>query len=427
MSKIICDVCGTSYPETSGQCPICGSVRAGNAGVISESGKAGEGTSGYTYVKGGRFSKANVRKRNKGEKIPVVETPIQTEDETDSESGKSSKGLVITAICLMLAIVAVVVFIVFRFFFPELGLNFAGSGKETTETTQMLIPCEELDLDVNHIILNNKGDARMLYANLKPADTTDAVAYSSSDVKVVTVSKEGKIVAVGHGRATITVQCGAFTQECVVECTFEDIEETTEDTTAPTEETTEPVMEFKLNRKDMTLSSKGESWVVYDGKVDASEITWTSDNDSVAKIENGKVTAVGGGVTTVYGEYQGTKVSCIVRCSFTTNNAGVSGSGGGISEDGGGIGEDGGAVSANLSVHTQYGSTGGDITVSVNDVLNMSLKDEGGNSVSGATWSSSDSDVCSVSGSTVTAKASGMATVSATYNGKTYNCKIRVY
>ena len=26
MSKIICDVCGTRYPESSNQCPICGCV-----------------------------------------------------------------------------------------------------------------------------------------------------------------------------------------------------------------------------------------------------------------------------------------------------------------------------------------------------------------------------------------------------------------
>ena len=27
MSKIICDVCGTRYPETADQCPICGHIR----------------------------------------------------------------------------------------------------------------------------------------------------------------------------------------------------------------------------------------------------------------------------------------------------------------------------------------------------------------------------------------------------------------
>ena len=29
MNKIICDVCGTDYPETAAQCPICGCASAG--------------------------------------------------------------------------------------------------------------------------------------------------------------------------------------------------------------------------------------------------------------------------------------------------------------------------------------------------------------------------------------------------------------
>ena len=62
MSKIICDVCGTSYPETATQCPICGCMRPAEAQGLS--GEA-ESPRTYTHVKGGRFSKANVRKRNK--------------------------------------------------------------------------------------------------------------------------------------------------------------------------------------------------------------------------------------------------------------------------------------------------------------------------------------------------------------------------
>ena len=31
MNKIICDVCGTAYPETSSQCPICGFARTAEA------------------------------------------------------------------------------------------------------------------------------------------------------------------------------------------------------------------------------------------------------------------------------------------------------------------------------------------------------------------------------------------------------------
>lgn len=418
MSKIICEVCGTSYPETATQCPICGCVRPGDAKSVKGNGESGDGATGYTYVKGGRFSKSNVRKRNSGRKVPVVESAKVSDVDSESKDEKTSKGLIITAIVLMLAIVAVVVFIVFRFFFPGLGFNF-GAEATTTAATVLEIPCEDLRLDVSHITLNNKNDARMLYANVTPKDTTDVVTYTSGDDKIATVSKEGKIVAVGRGRVTITVKCGAFEETCEVECNFEDVEDTTGETTEATEETTVPTVEFKLNRKDMTLA-KGESWVVYDGEVDASKITWTSDDTSVAKIENGKVTAVGGGVTNVYGEYQGVKVSCIVRCNSAASNSGVTGSGGGISEDGGGAQPTGSCKLYNLS-----GGAADDVTISVNESFTLQLRDQSGNPVQ-AQWSSTDSQVCTVSGGTVKGVANGTTSVTATYNGTTYSCVIRV-
>ena len=74
MNKIICDVCGTMYPESAAQCPICGcakqaEVETPTADMIPEETETGS----YTPVKGGRFSKANVRKRNKNVEQPVVE------------------------------------------------------------------------------------------------------------------------------------------------------------------------------------------------------------------------------------------------------------------------------------------------------------------------------------------------------------------
>ena len=72
MSKIICEVCGTSYPETANQCPICGCVRPADATSV-ETDTAVE--TGYTYVKGGRFSKANVRKRNRSAGKPAEVAP----------------------------------------------------------------------------------------------------------------------------------------------------------------------------------------------------------------------------------------------------------------------------------------------------------------------------------------------------------------
>ena len=40
MSKVICDVCGTTYPETAQQCPICGCAKNTTAQTVA--GEAGE-------------------------------------------------------------------------------------------------------------------------------------------------------------------------------------------------------------------------------------------------------------------------------------------------------------------------------------------------------------------------------------------------
>ena len=36
MNKVICDICGTSYPDTADQCPICGYSRDLNGDNILE-------------------------------------------------------------------------------------------------------------------------------------------------------------------------------------------------------------------------------------------------------------------------------------------------------------------------------------------------------------------------------------------------------
>ena len=189
--------------------------------------------------------------------------------------------------------------------------------------------------------------------------------------------------------------------------------------------------EFRLNRKDITFSAKGDSWILYSGSVAKNLITWSSSNESVATFDNGTVVAVGSGTTEVHAEYNGQKISCIIRCNFQ-ENAGVAGSGGGVSEDGGGaVTEDGGNTSSgtetgSCAIYTQYG--GGavtDITLKTDEKVGLVLKDAAGNTIQ-VTWSVSGNG-CTVSGNTVTGSVSGSVnTVSATYNGVTYSCTIRV-
>ena len=72
MNKIICDVCGTRYPESAEQCPICGRVGAGEKKAESAEVEGAYGRE-YSRTKGGHFSKANVKKRTDG--APIIEAP----------------------------------------------------------------------------------------------------------------------------------------------------------------------------------------------------------------------------------------------------------------------------------------------------------------------------------------------------------------
>lgn len=341
MSKIICELCGTAYPDTSTHCPICGSVYSGEVSSITTEKTDSNEKGTYTHVKGGRFSKANVRKRNRTNQpneIPA-KAPQSNQPTRRSPAKRKNSGFAVFVIILMLLLLAIVLYLTFKFFWPALP------SVNATEPTQNHVPavtddtsvrCTELTLDVSEFVLSEQGSARMIYISLSPANTTDPVSYSTSDPAVATVNEYGKVEAVGPGQAVITITCGDMQSTCSVLCDFQ--EEPTDVGTEPTEETTEPTEEpteeLRLNRADITFSSKGERWMLYSGNIDVSKITWSSDNESVAQITDGTVTAVGAGMTMVHGEYNGMKVSCIIRCAFS--NSGYEGVGGH-----GGVGEDG--------------------------------------------------------------------------------------
>ena len=111
MSKIMCDVCGTADPETATVCPICGCAKNTTAQTAADMAEEGEGAASYNYVKGGRFSRKNVRKRNKGKDFS------RTEDSGDGQEG-TNRGLIIVVVALLLAIAAVLIYIGVRFILP---------------------------------------------------------------------------------------------------------------------------------------------------------------------------------------------------------------------------------------------------------------------------------------------------------------------
>lgn len=425
MSKIICDVCGTSYPENVSHCPICGCVRPGDAQSVASDNveNNGAGAEGYQYAKGGHFSKSNVRKRNRANQQVAKEEP-PVEEESQYEESRGGKGLAIVAVILLLAIIAVVIFIALRFFLP--GFGDLDGDKPTTSTTAPItnpddittgpvtIPCEGIELTADEVQLTQSGMEYTISVKTNPANTTDTIRFESSNSDVATVTPQGLVQAVAEGEAIITITCGDESIEFKVICSF--IPDVTEPpVTEPP--VTEPSVKLELNRKDFSLFYKGASWNVYDGDIPVSEIKWTSDNESIATITNGKVVAVGPGSIQVHAEYQGQKVSCWVRCSFQadddTNLPGT----GGVTEEG--------KYKQPYSFVNNYGLDWRDSTIKIGDSFSIYLYDAEKTPIP-MNWKSTDESVCTVSGNRITGVSAGTAYVQAEFEGVTYSWRVRV-
>lgn len=82
-------------------------------------------------------------------------------------------------------------------------------------TVNIDIPATAVSLDKRELDLNCK-DSAQLKATTTPENATDTKTWTSSDNKVATVDKNGKVTAVGAGEATITLTAGEFSDTCKV-------------------------------------------------------------------------------------------------------------------------------------------------------------------------------------------------------------------
>lgn len=357
MSKIICDVCGTSYPETAEQCPICGSasVSAGGGNSVADDVLTNEAPytgGGSSHTRGGRFSKSNVRKRNQGN--PYYEMPEEKprskpapQEEPDEEYGymepapkkKSNAVLNVLLVIVIVALLCVTGYIFVQYFLPNLGLLQdvaqpteptvieTAAPTEAEPTEEPTVPCVSLTWadESDLITLEGEGQFWLLNFVVSPEDTTDEVVYTSSDESVVTVNSEGRITAVGEGEAVVTITCGNIQLESQVLCAFPEEteapeeptgEEGTDVTEEPTEAPAEPLKDvtLKANYSDITLTMKGQEFTFKLTGLSNDEVTWASDNEKVVTVDNGTVTCVGKGtanITVTYGEQT---ITIIVRC-----------------------------------------------------------------------------------------------------------------
>lgn len=437
MNRVICDVCGTKYPESSEQCPICGCAKPDNARITTDDAVVNDAvnTNNYTFVKGGRFSKANVRKRNKTAGSNHDES-AEFDASSDNKKNENNKGLAVTAIILLLAVIGAMLFVFFKYFAPSNNKDnnvstpayVESTPAATTEsvevTTETLVqPCTDIVVSANTIHFDELGDTFKVTVELLPADTTDVVAFVSSDTSVVTVKDDGTLESVAAGEAEITITCGTVTQTCKVVVT--DPAATTEETVPETTEAVvPPAYELKFSSKDndITFSKKGETSKLYKGDAPVEDVIFTSDDPSVATFVNGIATAVAPGQTIVHAEYNGNKISCIVRCKLPADSDIDTDSDSDQNE------QDSNAASYDLridGISVEKRQFKNDVTISVNSTFKLTLCNDNGDIIA-VDWVCSTQNICGINGNTITGKSQGRTEISVNYSGKTYTCLVTV-
>ncbi len=410
MSKVICDVCGTTYPETATQCPICGSAKNSAEQTAAGAVNPEESTANYAYVKGGRFSKKNVRRRSRGVSTPTTaqrRSAGSTRNVREKDEPNNT-GLIIVVVLLLVAIAAMLVYLFITFFGGEGtnqpkdttgGSNTSQSTTQPSETYPERIPCTGIQLSNTQLELA-VGDTWTITTQLSPADTNDAVGFVSADPTIASVdSLSGEVTMLAEGETVITVICGEITAECVVKSTA---------TVDPTDPVVPGEFEFEFNtvfvddkgNGDCTLSAQGATWKAYKSSLDMdpSLITWTTDDPAIATVENGIVTAVAPGMTKIHAQYNGITYSCVIRCAFEASEGGNEGQ--------------------------QCTMTHNDVTISVGESFTLKLRDSAGYNLE-ATWQC-DTDGVTIDGNKITGAVSGVHKVYTVYEGVTYTCIVRV-
>lgn len=367
MSKIVCDICGTTYQDTAGSCPVCGWNQSGSLStdevdldlgemdaVLQDDYDAGAAVAADPFKK--NIFDFDAEETEK----PSAKSDDEDEDDDDEEEEESGSNtfLVIILILLILALLAVSGYIGWtKIIKPRMQGNADNKPQETisqqftepdetepaptvepvTEAPteeEATVPCTNLSLVGSMEKLTFAGQYWRLMVKTEPENTTDAVVYTSGDESVVTIDEYGRVTAVGEGETTITITCGGKRVETQAVVSFAAETEPTEapTTAAPAETTggntaaatpaptTAPAGSSALKLKGATDRTIGRLGVYItlelENGVSAESVKWSTTDSSVATVYNGNVTAVGRGICTIKGEYNGQSVECVIRVKY---------------------------------------------------------------------------------------------------------------
>ena len=220
---------------------------------------------------------------------------------------KKKQGMNPVLLIVSLIIVVAAVFIVVRTVVPAFQTGIFSSQQAA----------EGLTLDRETLDLAEAGTTMTLVPTFSPEGSTGTVTWSSSDEAVATVDGQGMVTAVAPGTATITATLeNGQSAQCTVNCTWdpeaaaaEEAQAAADGEEAPAEQTT-----VGLSANDITLDSAGDSQQLTVNGAEG-EVTWASEDTAVATVDDqGNVTAVAPGRTTVTATVGDQTFNCAVRC-----------------------------------------------------------------------------------------------------------------
>lgn len=170
------------------------------------------------------------------------------------------------------------------------GLAACDNGNTTVRVTSVTLSDTEITLE--------SGEETTLVATVFPDDATDkAVTWRTENSSIATVTESGKVTAVSAGTTTITATADYISAICTV---------TVKDKV--------PVQSIYLSSTPIVLLRGTDKTI--DASINpentTSDIIWTIEPQSVATIDNGKVTALSQGTAIVTATADGVSDSCTV-------------------------------------------------------------------------------------------------------------------
>lgn len=158
-------------------------------------------------------------------------------------------------------------------------------------------PVTDVTLSQDKADLTKAGETLQLTATVKPSYADNkTITWTSSDEKVATVDKDGKVTAVANGTATITATSADGKHSATATITVKIAPE-----------------KLTLTAENKTLTKIGDTLQIT-AKVEPDnaydKLIWTSSDEKVATVDaDGKVTAAGNGETTITATTEDGKLS----------------------------------------------------------------------------------------------------------------------